>query len=81
MDNKILKIEAERIVDELIKISRTDKDLDTIFNELLDKKLKAKSLNVMFYLTNILAEKKYYIDNISPLELKKYNSWWIIFLI
>lgn len=74
MDNKILKIEAERIVDELIKISRTDKDLDTIFNELLDKKLKAKSLNVMFYLTNILAEKKYYIDNISPLELKKYNS-------
>lgn len=74
MDNKKLMEEAERISNKLIKIQKSDKDLDTIFNELLDKKFENKSLNVMLYLTDILAEKKYYINNVSPFELKKYNS-------
>ncbi len=71
MDNKKLMVEACRIANELIKIQKSNKDLDTLFNELLNKKFQTKSLNVMLYLTDILAEKNYYINKVSPFELKK----------
>lgn len=74
MDNNKLKMEAKRIADQLIKIQKSDYDFDTLVNKLIDKKFKNDSLNVIFYLTEILAEKKYYINEVAPFEVKKYNS-------
>lgn len=74
MDNNELKMEAKRIADQLIKIQKSDCDLDTLVDKLINKKFKANSLNIIFYLTDILAEKKYYINEVAPFEVKKYNS-------
>ncbi len=74
MSNKEYINEAERIGNELIKIGKSNKDLDTLFNILLDDKFKHNYLNVMVYLPDILAQKKFYIVNVSPFEIKNYNS-------
>lgn len=73
MDNNKIISEAKRIANKLIDIKKSDEDLETIVNKLLSKKLKNVSMNVMLYIPNILAENKFYIESISPFELKEYN--------
>lgn len=74
MDNKLLVGEAYRIANKLIIIKESDKDLDTLFNELLDKNFNNKSSQILFYITGALANEKYSIESISPFKLKKNNS-------
>lgn len=74
MDNKILIGEAKRIANKLIIIKESDKDLDSLFNELLDKKFNNKSSQILFYITGALADERYSIESISPFKLKKNNS-------
>lgn len=74
MDNKLLIGEAYRIANKLIIIKESDKDLDTLFNELLDKNFNNKSSQILFYITGALANEKYSIESISPFKLKKNNS-------
>lgn len=74
MDNKLLIGEAYRIANKLIIIKESDKDLDTLFNELLDKNFNNKSSQILFYITSALANEKYSIESISPFKLKKNNS-------
>lgn len=74
MDNKLLIGEAYRIANKLIIIKESDKDFDTLFNELLDKNFNDKSSQILFYITGALANEKYSIESISPFKLKKNNS-------
>jgi hypothetical protein len=69
MDNLLLKKEAKRIYKEIIKFNETNKSLDKIFNELLDKKYKQYNMKILMYLTNILAENNYVIENTDPLKI------------
>lgn len=73
MDNKKIIEEAKRIANILIDIKKSNDDLESIVSSLLDKKLKKDLMNVMLYIPNILAENKFYIESISPFELKEYN--------
>lgn len=73
MGNKKVIDEAKRIVKELIDIKKSNEDFETIVNKLLDKNLSSDFMNIMLYIPNILAENKFYIESISPFELKEYN--------
>lgn len=73
MDNNKILNEATRITKELIEIKKSNEDFETIVERLMDKNLKANFMNIMLYIPNILAENKFYIESVSPFELREYS--------
>lgn len=73
MDNKVVVNEAKRIAKKLIDIKKSEEDFESIVNRLIDKNSKDDLMNIMLLIPNILAENKFYIESISPFELKEYS--------
>lgn len=71
MDNFILKQEAVRIVKELIKIKESDKSLDQIFHELLNKEYIKYDMKILAYTSNALYDEKYTLESVNPFKLKE----------
>lgn len=71
MDNKIIKNEAERIANELIKINDNSESLDTIIDKLIKKEFNKFKMSILIYVTKILSEKQYEIVSCNPFTIKK----------
>lgn len=71
MDNSILRKEAVRITKELIKIYESDKDLDHVFHEILDKKYMKYDMKVLMYISNALYDEGYTLDSVTPFKLRR----------
>ena len=74
MDVNKIETEAERITIKLIEIcsKNNSKSILDLFNELIDKKMKDRDIEILSLIPNILARKGYDIINTNPLELKEY---------
>lgn len=71
MDNFILRNEAVRVSKELIKIYESDKDLDYVFHEILDKKYIKYDMKVLIYISDALYDEGYTLDSVTPFKLRK----------
>lgn len=60
-----------RISKELIKINESDKDLDKIFHELLDKTYSKYDMKVLVYISDALYDCGYTLESVKPFKLKK----------
>ncbi len=71
MDNLLLKKEAYKIYNDIIKINKIDKSLEELFNELLNDKYKNYDMKILMYLTDILSENNYIIESTDPFKIIK----------
>lgn len=71
MDNFILRQEAARITKELVKIYESDKDLDYLFHEILDKKYMKYDMQILVYVPNALYDEGYTLESVKPFKLKR----------
>lgn len=71
MDNLLLKKEAIRIYNNIIKIKKTNKNLENTFNELLNDEYREYDMKILMYLTEILSENHYVIESTNPFKIIK----------
>ena len=71
MDNFLLKKEAIRVTKELVKIKESNKSLDEVFHNILDKKYKKYDMEILVYITGTLYDEGYSLESAVPFKLKK----------
>ena len=71
MNNELIIKEAKRVTNELIRINNSDKSLDEIFHNLLNKKFIQYDMKVLYFVPNFLAEDYYFIKSSNPFILGK----------
>lgn len=71
MDNFLLKKEAIRVTKELVKIKESNKSLDEVFHNILDKKYKKNDMEILVYITGTLYDEGYSLESAVPFKLKK----------
>lgn len=65
--------EAERVVKELIKIKKSDKDYFQLIDELISPEFESVKLNVKVWIPTILARYYYDIVSFKPFKIKYYK--------